>query len=320
MRITLFRQDGHAKPTLMPWLRGSSVVNDRPWLIEMKIEPKLAVDAERLLAACIQMASEDTTFEFSKDPESAELIVMGLDEPSLDRQIDALHRFFKIDVLVGPPQVAYRVTLARSTEIDYTHKKQTGSTGQFARVKLRLEPNERDAGNIFESHVAAEAVPEAYIPGVEKGVQSAWVSGVPIDFPMVDTKVTLLDGAYHKVDSSTSAFEIAARTAMREGCKHAGMTLLEPIMDVEVVSPRDCASSVIRDIDSRRGEVNEQQILADATVIRAHMPLATLFGYKNALLAISNGRASHTLRFSHYAEVPRNIGPDRFPPAVGMRA
>jgi elongation factor G len=285
----------------------------------MKIEPKLAADAERLLAACAQLASEDTTFGFSKDPKSGELIAKGLDELHLDTKIDSLKRTHKVDVNVGPPQVAYRETLARSTEIDYTHKKQTGSTGQFARVKLRLEPNERDAGNVFESHVAAEVVPEAYIPGVEKGVQSVWASGVEIYSPIVDTKVTLFDGAYHEVDSSTSAFEIAARTAMHEGCKHAGMKLLEPIMDVEVVTPGDFVGGVIGDINSRRGQIRDQQMRENATVIRAYVPLANLIGYDSGLRSITNDQAIHTNRFSHYAEVPQDIGPDNFPPAVGMR-
>ncbi len=296
-------------------------MSDHPyWLIEMKIEPKTKADAERLLAALALMASEDASFGYSKDPESGEVIAKGLDDLHLDTRIDALKRTHKVEVNVGAPQVAYRETLARSTEVDYTHKKQTGGTGQFARVKLRLEPNVAGAGNEFESEIVGGVVPKEYIPGVEKGVQSVWDSGVLIGFPMVDMKVTLFDGAYHEVDSSTIAFEIAARQAMREGCEKAGVKLLEPIMDVEVVTPNDCISTVIDDIDSRRGQINGQEIRGDATAIQAHMPLALLFGFNSTLLSNSNGRANHTLRFSHYAEVPRHIGPDKFPPAVGMRA
>jgi elongation factor G len=197
--------------------------------------------------------------------------------------------------------------LARATEIDYTHKKQTGGTGQFARVKLRLEPNEPGAGNEFLSEIVGGVVPKEYIPGVEKGVQSVWDSGVLIGFPMVDTEVTLFDGAYHEVDSSTIAFEIAARTAMREGAAKAGVKLLEPIMDVEVVSPGDFVGSVIGDLNSRRGQIRSQEMRGNATVIRAHVPLANMFGYVSQLRSMSQGRAMYTMQFAHYAEVPRNV-------------
>jgi elongation factor G len=195
----------------------------------------------------------------------------------------------------------------RRAEIDYTHKKQTGGTGQFARVKLRLEPQEPGIGNEFDSEVIGGAVPKEYIPGVEKGVQSVWDSGVLIGFPMVDMKVTLFDGAYHEVDSSTIAFEIAARQAMREGCQKAGVKLLEPIMDVEVVSPGDFVGSIIGDLNSRRGRIRTQEMRGNATVIRAHVPLANMFGYVSQLRSQSQGRALYTMQFAHYAEVPRNV-------------
>ena len=222
-------------------------MSKRPaWLIEFKIEPRFAADAERLVSALTQMASEDMTFAYSKEPESGELIAKGVDEQCLDATVDILKRTYKIEVKLGAPQVAYRESLARAVEVDYTHKKQTGGTGQFARVKLRLEPNE--AANEFESEIVGGVVPKEYIPGVENGVQSVLDSGVMVGFPLVDTRVTLFDGAYHEVDSSSVAFEIAACAAMREGVAKAGVKLLEPIIDVEVMSPRDFVGSVVNDL------------------------------------------------------------------------
>ena len=208
---------------------------------------------------------------------------------------------------MGAPQVAYREALARPTQVDYTHKKQTGGTGQFARVKLRLEPAETGQGNEFESEIIGGTVPKEYIPGVEKGIKSVWDYGVLIGFPMVDMKVTLFDGAFHEVDSSAIAFEIASRAAMREGCEKAGVKLLEPIMDVEVVTPGDFVGSVIGDINSRRGQIRNQEMRGNATVIRANVPLANMFGYVSQLRSMSQGRASYTMQFAHYADVPRNV-------------
>jgi len=276
-------------------------------VIEMKVEPRTKADVEKMGLALAKLAAEDPSFRVSTDQESGETIIKGMGELHLDIKVDILKRTHKVEVNVGAPQVAYRETLARTTEIDYTHKKQTGGTGQFARVKLRLEPNEPGAGNEFLSEIVGGVVPKEYIPGVEKGVQSVWDSGVLIGFPMVDTKVTLFDGDYHEVDSSTIAFEIAARTAMREGAAKAGVKLLEPIMDVEVVSPGDFVGSVIGDLNSRRGQIRSQEMRGNATVIRAHVPLANMFGYVSQLRSMSQGRAMYTMQFAHYAEVPRNV-------------
>jgi elongation factor G len=257
--------------------------------------------------ALAKLAAEDPSFRVSTDQESGETRIKGMGELHLDIKIDILKRTHKVEVSVGAPQVAYRETLARSVEQTYTHKKQTGGTGQFAEVRLRLEPNAAGAGNEFESEIVGGVVPKEYIPGVEKGVQGVWDSGVLIGFPMVDTKVTLYDGKYHDVDSSTIAFEIAARQGMREGCMKAGVKLLEPIMDVEVVSPGDFVGSVIGDINSRRGQIRSQEMRGNATVIRANVPLANMFGYVSQLRSMSQGRAMYTMQFAHYAEVPRNV-------------
>jgi elongation factor G len=253
------------------------------------------------------MAIEDPSFRVSVDHESGETILKGMGELHLDIKVDILRRTYGVDANVGAPQVAYRETLVRPADIDYTHKKQTGGTGQFARVKLRLEPNETGKGNEFESEIVGGTVPKEYIPGVEKGVKSVWDSGVLIGFPVVDTKVTLYDGAFHEVDSSAIAFEIAARSAMKEGCDKAGVKLLEPVMDVEVVTPGDFVGSVIGDINSRRGQIRNQEMRGNATVIRAYVPLANMFGYVSQLRSMSQGRASYTMQFAHYADVPRNV-------------
>jgi elongation factor G len=276
-------------------------------VIEMKIEPKTKADVEKMGVALAKLAAEDPSFRVATDQESGETIIKGMGELHLDIKVDILKRTHKVEVNVGAPQVAYRETLARATEIDYTHKKQTGGTGQFARVKLRLEPAQAGTGNEFESEIVGGVVPKEYIPGVEKGIQSVWDTGVLIGFPMVDTRVTLFDGAYHEVDSSTIAFEIAARTAMRDGAVKAGVKLLEPIMDVEVVSPGDFVGSVIGDINSRRGQVRSQEMRGNATVIRAYVPLANMFGYVSQLRSMSQGRAMYTMQFARYAEVPRNV-------------
>ena len=276
-------------------------------VIEMKIEPKTKADVEKMGVALSKLAAEDPSFRVTSDQESGETIIKGMGELHLEIKVDILKRTHKVEVNVGAPQVAYRETLARATEIDYTHKKQTGGTGQFARVKLRLEPNEPGKGNEFESEIIGGVVPKEYIPGVEKGVQSVWDSGVLIGFPMVDMKVTLFDGDYHEVDSSTIAFEIASRQAMREGCGKAGVKLLEPIMDVEVVTPGDFVGSVIGDINSRRGQIRTQEMRGNATVVRANVPLANMFGYVSQLRSMSQGRAMYTMQFAHYAEVPRNV-------------
>ena len=276
-------------------------------VIEMKIEPKTKADQEKMSMALSTMAIEDPSFRVSVDHEFGETILKGMGELHLDIKVDILRRTYGVDANVGAPQVAYRETLVRSTDIDYTHKKQTGGTGQFARVKLRLEPNETGKGNEFEAEIVGGTVPKEYIPGVEKGINSVWENGVLIGFPMVDTKVTLYDGAFHEVDSSAIAFEIASRSAMKEGCDKAGVKLLEPMMDVEVVTPGDFVGSVIGDINSRRGQIRNQEMRGNATVIRAYVPLANMFGYVSQLRSMSQGRASYTMQFAHYADVPRNV-------------
>jgi elongation factor G len=276
-------------------------------VIEQAVEPRAKADQEKMALALAKLAAEDPSFRVSTDPESGQTIIKGMGELHLEIKVDILKRTHRVEVNVGAPQVAYRETLARATAVDYTHKKQTGGTGQFARVKLRLEPNEPGKGNEFKSEVVGGAVPKEYIPGVEKGVKSVWDSGVLIGFPIVDTRVTLFDGAFHEVDSSTIAFEIAARSAMREGADKAGVKLLEPIMDVEVVTPGDFVGSVIGDINSRRGHIRNQEMRGNATVIRAYVPLANMFGYVSQLRSMSQGRASYTMQFAHYADVPRNV-------------
>ncbi len=276
-------------------------------VIEQAVEPKSKADQEKMALALMKLASEDPSFRVTTDQESGQTIIKGMGELHLEIKVDILKRTHKVEVNVGAPQVAYRETLARATEVDYTHKKQTGGTGQFARVKLRLEPNESGKGNEFESKIIGGSVPREFIPGVEKGVNSVWDAGVLIGFPMVDMKVMLFDGAFHEVDSSAIAFEIAARSAMREGCEKAGVKLLEPIMDVEVVTPGDFVGSVIGDINSRRGQIRNQEMRGNATVIRAFVPLANMFGYVSQLRSMSQGRASYTMQFAHYADVPRNV-------------
>ena len=276
-------------------------------VIEMKVEPKSKGDQEKIGIALAKMSTEDPSFRVNTDPESGEVIIKGMGELHLEIKVDILRRAHGVEVGTGAPQVAYRETLARETEIDYTHKKQSGGSGQFARVKLRLEPREPGSGNEFASDIVGGTVPKEYIPGVEKGVESIWASGVLIGFPLVDTKVTLFDGAFHEVDSSAIAFEIASRQAMREGCQKAGIKLLEPIMDVEVVTPGDFVGGVIGDINSRRGQIRNQEMRGNATVIRANVPLANMFGYVSQLRSMSQGRASYTMQFAHYAEVPRNV-------------
>jgi len=276
-------------------------------VIEMKIEPKTKGDQEKMALALNALALEDPSFRVSVDQESGETILKGMGELHLDIKVDILRRTYNVDANVGQPQVAYRETLARPTEVDYTHKKQTGGTGQFARVKLRLQPNETGKGNEFATEIVGGAVPKEYIPGVEKGINSVWDSGVLIGFPMVDMKVSLFDGAFHEVDSSAIAFEIATRAAMREACEKAGVKLLEPIMNVEIVTPQEFVGGIIGDVNSRRGQIRDQQMRGNAVVIKAYVPLANMFGYINTLRSMSTGRAQYSMQFAHYAEVPRNV-------------
>jgi elongation factor G len=273
-------------------------------VIEMKVEPKTKADQEKMAVALYKLASEDPSFRVSTDSESGETIIKGMGELHLDIKVDILKRTHKVEVSVGAPQVAYREAITRKVTKDYTHKKQTGGTGQFARVILELEPAEPGAGNSFESRIVGGSVPKEYIPGVEKGLNSVLSSGPVIGFPVVDLKVSLVDGAYHDVDSSAIAFEIATRAAMREAFEQAGAVLLEPMMKVECTSPEDFVGSVIGDLNSRRGQILGTSMRGNANIITALVPLANMFGYINNLRSMSQGRASYTMQFDHYSQVP----------------
>jgi elongation factor G len=276
-------------------------------VIEVAVEPKTKADQEKMGMALNRLAQEDPSFRVSTDPESGQTIIKGMGELHLEIIVDRMKREFKVEANVGAPQVAYRETITRRQEVDYTHKKQTGGSGQFARVKLVLEPQEQGAGFEFESKVVGGSVPKEYVPGVEKGVRSVLDNGVLAGFPMLDLKVSLIDGAYHEVDSSALAFEIASRAAFREAAQKAGPKLLEPIMKVEVVSPEDYVGGVIGDLTSRRGQILGQEMRGNATVINAMVPLANMFGYVNTLRSMSQGRAQFTMQFDHYAQVPQNV-------------
>jgi elongation factor G len=276
-------------------------------VIEVAVEPKTKADQEKMGMALNRLAQEDPSFRVSTDQESGQTIIKGMGELHLEIIVDRMKREFKVEANVGAPQVAYRETITRRQEVDYTHKKQTGGSGQFARVKIVLEPQEQGAGFEFESKIVGGSVPKEYIPGVEKGVRSVLDNGVLAGFPMLDLKVSLIDGAYHEVDSSALAFEIAARAAFREGAQKAGPKLLEPIMKVEAVSPEDYVGGVIGDLTSRRGQILGQEMRGNATVISAMVPLANMFGYVNTLRSMSQGRAQFTMQFDHYAQVPQNV-------------
>ena len=231
----------------------------------------------------------------------------GMGELHLDILIDRMKREFKVEANIGAPQVAYRETVSHMAEIDYTHKKQTGGAGQFARVKMIIEPEEIGKGFSFESKIVGGAIPKEYIPGVEKGIQSVMDSGPLAGFPVIDFKVTLIDGAFHDVDSSVMAFELCARAAMREGLKKAGVKLLEPVMKVEVVTPEEYTGTVNGDLTKRRGQVQGQEPRGNSTAIAGTVPLANMFGYINNLRSMTSGRANFTMQFSHYEAVPQNI-------------
>jgi len=276
-------------------------------VIEMKVEPKTKADQEKMAVALYKLAAEDPSFRVSTDSESGETIIKGMGELHLDIKVDILKRTHKVEVNVGAPQVAYRETITRKVTKDYTHKKQTGGTGQYARVILEIEPAEKGTGNSFESKVVGGSVPKEYIPGVEKGLNSVLSAGPLIGFPVVDLKVALIDGAYHDVDSSAIAFEIATRAAMREVFENAGAILLEPIMKVEVTAPDEYLGGVIGDLNSRRGQIMGTSTRGNAQIVSAMVPLANMFGYINNLRSMSQGRASYTMQFDHYEQVPTAV-------------
>jgi elongation factor G len=276
-------------------------------VIEIAIEPKSKADQEKLGVALAKLVAEDPSFRVTTDQESGQTIIKGMGELHLDIKVDILKRSYKVDANIGAPQVAYREKISRTATVDYTHKKQTGGHGQYAKIKIVVEPAAPGTGFDFENEVVGGAVPKEFIPAVEKGLEAQLTSGVLAGFPVVDLKARLVDGDSHDVDSSAMAFEIAARAAMREALQKGGPVLLEPIMKVEVVTPEDYTGSVIGDLNSRRGQIQGQDMRGNANVIAAMVPLANMFSYVNNLRSMSQGRATFTMQFDHYAEVPKAI-------------
>jgi elongation factor G len=276
-------------------------------VIEIAVEPKTKNDQEKMSNALKRLADEDPSFRVSSDNESGQTVIKGMGELHLEILVDRMKREFKVEANVGAPQVAYRETVSKATEIDYTHKKQTGGSGQFARMKFTLEPGEPGSGRIFENGIVGGSIPKEYIPGVEKGINAVADAGVLAGFPLIDYKVRLIDGAYHDVDSSVMAFEIAARQAMRDAVMQAKPRLLEPIMKVEVVTPEDYVGDVMGDLNSRRGQITGTEPRGNASVINAMVPLANMFGYVNNLRSATQGRAQFTMHFDHYEQVPQAV-------------
>ncbi|MBM10285.1 MAG: elongation factor G [Magnetovibrio sp.] len=276
-------------------------------VIEIAVEPKSKGDQEKMSVALSRLAAEDPSFQVSSDYESGQTIIKGMGELHLEIIVDRMLREFKVEANIGQPQVAYRETISRETDIDYIHKKQTGGRGQFARIKIKFAPLPPGSGFEFESTVVGGNVPKEYIPGVEKGLANSMNSGVLMGFPVTDVKATLYDGDSHDVDSSVMAFEIAARAAFREGCQKAGPQILEPVMRVEAVTPEEYMGDIIGDLNSRRGQVNEMDQRGNARIVNAMVPLANMFGYVNTLRSLSQGRAQFTMHFDHYEVVPSQV-------------
>ncbi|MCH8917168.1 MAG: elongation factor G, partial [Proteobacteria bacterium] len=275
-------------------------------VIEVAVEPITKGDQDKMGEALRRLAQEDPSFRVTTDEESGQTLIKGMGELHLDIIVDRMKREFKVQANVGPPQVAYRETITKAVEVDYIHKKQTGGSGQFARVKIIFEPAKGE-GYVFESKIVGGRVPKEYIPGVQKGLMSAKETGVLVGFPVIDFKARLVDGAYHDVDSSVMAFEIAARAAFREGMQKAGPVLLEPVMRVEVVTPEEYMGDIIGDLNSRRGNVSGMDQRGNARVISALVPLANMFGYINTLRSMSQGRAQFTMHFERYEQVPQAV-------------
>ena len=276
-------------------------------VIQLAVEPKTKADVEKMGLALGRLAMEDPSFKVTSDPDSGQTIIAGMGELHLDIIVDRLKREFKVEANVGDPQVAYRETITKPCDIEYTHKKQSGGAGQFAKVKIKFEPTEDHTGFEFLNTVVGGNVPKEYIPGVEKGLRTAMDTGVIAGYPVTGVKATLYDGAYHEVDSNVMCFEIAARAAFREGMAQAAPKLLEPIMKVEVVTPEEYMGDIIGDLNSRRGLVNGMDQRGNARVVDAFVPLSCMFGYVNTLRSLSQGRAQYTMIFDHYAEVPREV-------------
>jgi len=276
-------------------------------VIEIAVEPKTKGDQEKMGEALARLAKEDPSFRVSSDEESGQTIIKGMGELHLDIIVDRMKREFKVEANVGAPQVAYRETIEKSAEFEYIHKKQSGGAGQFAKVKLFVEPQEPGKGRDVESAIKGGAIPKEFIPGVEKGIETVSDSGILAGFPLIDYKVTIVDGLHHDVDSSVLAFELASRACFKEACTQGGLKLLEPIMRVEVVTPEDYMGDVIGDLNSRRGQISTQEQRGNATVITAMVPLANMFGYINSLRSMSQGRAQYSMFFDHYSKVPQNV-------------
>ncbi len=276
-------------------------------VIELSVEPKTKADQEKMGVALNRLSAEDPSFRVSTDHESGQTIIKGMGELHLDIIVDRMRREFKVEANVGAPQVAYREYLAKPVDIDYTHKKQSGGSGQFGRIKFKLTPGERGSGIIFNDNIKGGNIPKEYIPSVEKGMRETAASGSLVGFPIIDFEIELYDGAYHDVDSSALAFEIAGRAGMREAAQKAGIKLLEPIMKVEVVSPEEYLGDVIGDMNSRRGQIQGTDTRGNAQVVESQVPLANMFGYVNQLRSFTQGRANYSMFFSHYDEVPANV-------------
>jgi elongation factor G len=276
-------------------------------VIEIAVEPKTKADQEKMGEALGRLAKEDPSFRVTSDEESGQTIIKGMGELHLDIIVDRMKREFKVEANVGAPQVAYRETLQNPSEFEYTHKKQSGGAGQFAKVKLLVEPQEPGKGREVENKIKGGAIPKEFIPGVEKGIETISDGGILAGFPMIDYKVTILDGLHHDVDSSVLAFELASRACFKEACTRGTLKLLEPVMRVEVVTPEDYMGDVIGDLNSRRGQINTQEQRGNATVITAMVPLANMFGYINNLRSMSQGRAQYSMFFDHYSKVPQNV-------------
>jgi elongation factor G len=276
-------------------------------VIELSVEPKTKADQEKMGVALNRLSAEDPSFRVSTDHESGQTIIKGMGELHLDIIVDRMRREFKVEANVGAPQVAYREYLAKPVDVDYTHKKQSGGTGQFGRVKVKVTPGERGSGITFTDEIKGGNIPKEYIPAIEKGMRETAASGQLVGFPIIDFDINLYDGSYHDVDSSALAFEIAGRGAMREVASKAGIKLLEPIMKVEVVSPEEYLGDVIGDMNSRRGQIQGTDTRGNAQVVEALVPLANMFGYVNQLRSFTQGRANYSMFFSHYDEVPANV-------------
>lgn len=276
-------------------------------VIELSVEPKTKADQEKMGVALNRLSAEDPSFRVTTDHESGQTIIKGMGELHLDIIVDRMRREFKVEANVGAPQVAYREYLAKPVDVDYTHKKQSGGTGQFGRVKVKVTPGERGSGIVFKDEIKGGNIPKEYIPAIEKGMRETAASGSLVGFPIIDFEINLYDGSYHDVDSSALAFEIAGRGAMREVASKSGIKLLEPIMKVEVVSPEEYLGDVIGDMNSRRGQIQGTDTRGNAQVVEAMVPLANMFGYVNQLRSFTQGRANYSMFFSHYDEVPANV-------------